>query len=263
MELTPFRIWLLSFAGAAVAFCAIPELRLPLGIAILAGLAVIIRGVVDLRSQLFCPALWRGAPAALQVALTFDDGPDPQITSDILAILQRYGFVATFFVIAEKVRQHPDLCRRALAKGHTIACHDLTHDNFANFRFARPAERDLRQALDIIQTAIGRRPRLYRPPVGLMNPHIARARARLGLRCIGWSRSARDGGNRSLSAIRRIGTLAGPGEVVLLHDVLPEPTYREELLFQIDRLCAEIKRQGLQPVGIGTLFGVEEYKEGL
>jgi peptidoglycan/xylan/chitin deacetylase (PgdA/CDA1 family) len=259
MALTPYRIWLATASATCAALLFLPPLRLILGVLLLIHAAMFIRGIVDLRSRFFCPALFAGDPGSRQIALTFDDGPDPDITPDILAILQRYGFTATFFVIAEKVRRHPDLCRRALAKGHTIACHDLTHGNLSNFRFAQRAEDDIRQALEIIQTAIGRCPRLYRPPVGLMNPHIPRALKRLRLQCVGWSRSGREGGNRILANIRRIGALAGPGEVVMLHDVLPNPVCRAELLFQIDRLCAEIRRQGLRPVSVGAMFGVAEY----
>jgi peptidoglycan/xylan/chitin deacetylase (PgdA/CDA1 family) len=260
MELKPFHYWLLTFSLTIAGIVTLPTAARILLIIVAVGHgALLVRGIVDLKSQFFCTARCAGPPMSQQVCLTFDDGPDPAITPDILHILQRYGYVATFFVVARKAAQHPDICRRALAKGHTIACHDLTHSYLSNVRFTGRAYTEIKQALTIITEVIGRRPMLYRPPVGLMNPHIARALSRLGLHCVGWNRSTRDGGNRMLPKIRRIATLAAPGAIIMLHDVAPVAAYRAEVLAQIEALCAAIKQMGLHPVGVGDMFKVASY----
>ena len=81
-----------------------------------------------------------------------------------------------------------------------------------------------------IKNIIGKKPLLYRPPVGLMNPHVPGVLKKFNMRCIGWSKSAGEAGNRRLAKINKISTLAGAGEVILLHDTLPNPEYKQASL---------------------------------
>jgi peptidoglycan/xylan/chitin deacetylase (PgdA/CDA1 family) len=262
MAVAPYRFWQAGFGLNAAALLLLSgTIRLPLA-ALLAGqIALFIRGIVDIRSQFFCPVLFRGDPAGNAIALTFDDGPDPQLTPDILDQLRQHGFRATFFVVAEKVRRNEALCRRAFEEGHTIACHDLSHSNLSNFRLGRRIAADLHQAQEIITAAIGVRPRLYRPPVGLMNPHVPGALKKVEMSCIGWSASARDGGNRIPGHIARIHSLAAAGHVVLLHDGLPRPEFKPMVLSQLGQLFTSIRELRLKTVSVDQLFGIVPYKE--
>ena len=220
----------------------------------------LIFGIVNLKSGFFCRVRYRSEGEKKRLALTFDDGPEPSLTPAILDLLDEFKFTATFFVIARNVERYPEIIRETARRGHTIACHDLDHLITANFRRHRRMKADIGTASTIIASVLGRRPRLYRPPVGLSNPHLRTALGELGMECIGWDRSVGDGGNRLVRRFARISALGRPGSVVLLHDCLPVPQNREVFLSSLRALCEQMKQDGLTSVSVGSLFGIAEYR---
>lgn len=261
MYLTTYRIWCVTFFISLVLSASLPDYRIYFIALSISHVAVFIAGIFNIRMQFFVRTYYHAPAATGSIALTFDDGPDHSLTIDILEVLKKFAVTATFFVVGDNARQHPDIVKRCFEDGHTIACHDLGHSNLSNFRTTRLQIRDIGSGLDIIQEIIGKRPLLYRPPVGLTNPHTPKALERLHLKCIGWSIRAGENGNRSLINIRKIHTLVKPGSVVLLHDCLPNPAYKQEILHQIEWLCENIKHEGLNTVGVAELFGLRVYED--
>ena len=261
MSITWFHLWIVALIVTPLPWALGLFGSLPTLVCLAVLLMLFAWGICDLRTQFFMRTYWRGDRHTRQVALTFDDGPDPAITGDILDILAKHEIAATFFVVGTNCEQHPDLVKRAQREGHTIACHDLFHSNLSNFRLARKAMREIELSLDIVERIIGRRPKLYRPPVGLMNPRIAAALTHLDLACIGWSRRGHESGNRRIRGIRRISRLGGPGDVVLLHDTVPVPAYKDMIVEQIDQLCGRIRVSGLEMVGVDKLFQLDAYED--
>jgi peptidoglycan/xylan/chitin deacetylase (PgdA/CDA1 family) len=257
----PLLFWFGSLAGLAAAFVLLPEVRWIVAILAVPYVAVFVWGIVDLRSNFFVRAYIHNKGESFAVGLTFDDGPDENITADILDLLKRFGFRATFFVVGVKARANPQLLKRMIADGHVVACHDLTHSLLSNFRLGNAMVRDIAAAQAIVRDIIGAKPLLYRPPVGMANPHLGPALARLGMKCVGWNRSARDAGNRRLGNIRRISSLAvKPGDVVLLHDSLPVAAHKAEILAQMELLFSRMRDAKMVPVGINDLFDITAYK---
>jgi peptidoglycan/xylan/chitin deacetylase (PgdA/CDA1 family) len=154
-----------------------------------------------------------------EVWLTIDDGPDPEDTPRILALLAAHGARATFFVIGEKAVRHPGLIRAITAAGHEVGHHTHTHPQ-ATFWCASPARvrRELDDGLAALRAA-GAEPTRFRPPVGIKNLWLApllRARA---LTCIAWSARAleRQGGGVEAVANRTTRGVA-PGSILLMHE---------------------------------------------
>lgn len=259
MRLTPSLIWCISLGFVALLWILFPVYRWASALVLAAQAAVLVWGVFDIRSQFFGSVPCSRPRERQALALTFDDGPDPALTATVLDLLKRYGYHATFFVVAETAAKFPDLVRRAADEGHTIACHDLHHSPWSNFRMGDTIVHEVGRAQEIIAGIIGRKPLLYRPPVGLMNPHVLPALRRLEMRCIGWSRRAGEAGNRRLERIERIASLAGPGEVILLHDTLPVREHREAFLKALRALLEDIKSHALEPQTIDTFFGIPAY----
>jgi peptidoglycan-N-acetylglucosamine deacetylase len=259
--MTPFRFWISSVVIVVAAFCMLPHVRSLIWILFVPYAVVFVWGIVDLRSQFFLRAFTRNRAETSGVCLTFDDGPDPELTTDVLELLARFDAKATFFVVAEKARRFPYLVKQAHDRGHIIGCHDLSHGNLSNLRFASSMINDIAAAQKIIQNSIGKKPLLYRPPVGLANPHLGTALSRLSMYCIGWSKSAREGGNRRIRNIRAIAGLARAGEVVLLHDCLPKPEYKQEYLARLEKLLEDIKAKRLATIGIDEMFDIPAYEE--
>ena len=120
--------------------------------------------------------------------------------------------------------------------------------------------RDISSANRIIADVTGKYPRLYRPPVGLSNPHLRTALEELGMSCIGWNRSIGDAGNRFAGTFKRIPDLARPGSIILLHDCLPDPAKRDLFLQHLRLLFTSMKKQKLSGVTVSTLLNIPPYR---
>ena len=261
MSMTPFKAWVSLSVFSCAAFFLFPEFRTAISVLVMVLLAVFIRGIVSIRSNFFCKAYCSKPRESEKLSLTFDDGPDPGLTSNVLELLSSYGFTATFFVVGNKAANHPEIVKKAFALGHTIACHDLSHSNFSNFRMSRALLRDISASLRIIEGVIHKKPLLYRPPVGLMNSHIPGVLRQLKMYCIGWNKSARDAGNRRRGKLSKLTQLAQPGCIILLHDCLPKPEFKKEFLENLENLFQVIKGKGLKAVGVGELLNIKAYEE--
>ncbi|MCC6608705.1 MAG: polysaccharide deacetylase family protein [Burkholderiales bacterium] len=174
------------------------------------------------RSQLLGPNLARlPAPAAArgEVALTFDDGPHPEITPRVLDLLDRAEMKASFFLIGERVRRHGPLAREIVARGHAVENHSHRHAAcFACFGVAR-MRREIGEAQAAIADAAGVAPAFFRAPFGIRSPLLAPALAASGLRCASWTRRGFDTVGRDPGKVLgRLTRRLAAGDVLLLHD---------------------------------------------
>lgn len=253
------KVWALSFGLSFLLWVIFPQYRIFFTVILLMHIPVLIWGIIDLRNCFFCKAYFHKAGENKQLALTFDDGPDPNCTPKVLDLLDKYDFHATFFVIAEKAERYPEICQEIVKRGHTIGCHDLNHSFLSNFRFTKQMTREIGTAQQIIKSIIGKTPLLYRPPVGLSNPHLRRALRELNMKCIGWSSSVRDAGNRRIHTFRYFHLMARPGSVILLHDVLPKPGTEELYFMELEKLFIQIQQDNLTSVTVDMLFQEDAY----
>ncbi len=258
MPITPFRGWIITFSLSCLAF-VFPDLRAIATALLFVHAIVFTWGIFDIRSGFFGKVYCRAAGKTNTIALTFDDGPDALLTPAVIDMLAAFGFKATFFVVGRRALYSPETVKRAFDAGHIIASHDLTHALLSNFRLSAALFRDISESQRVIERIIGKRPLLYRPPVGLMNPHVRGVLSRLTMTCVGWSASARDAGNRRTKKLYKLHTLAQPGTIILLHDCLPKPENKQVFLEQLERLLRTIQEKGLQPVGVDELLNVRAY----
>lgn len=182
-------------------------------------------GVLCNTSPLFAPVISR-IPTAGAVALTFDDGPTAQFTSPVLDILDRFSARATFFLIGENVQREKSLAREILDRGHTIGNHTFNHHHTGAMRGTGYWQDQLARTSDIIFAATGKRPALFRAPMGYKTPAQARAVRGLGMTYIGWRQRGFDTLSIPPAAIATyINRRLRPGQIITLHDGL-EPARR-------------------------------------
>ncbi|HSS50243.1 MAG TPA: polysaccharide deacetylase family protein [Thermoanaerobaculia bacterium] len=154
-----------------------------------------------------------------EVALTFDDGPDPHVTLRVLDLLGRHGARATFFCIGERVRAYPEIAAEIARRGHRVENHTQTHPHLFACYPAPALRREILAAQESIQRATGDAPRLFRAPAGLRNPLLDWVLFRAGLRLVSWTRRGFDALERDPRRIsRRLLAGLAPGDVLLLHD---------------------------------------------
>ncbi|SCL63322.1 Polysaccharide deacetylase [Micromonospora citrea] len=154
------------------------------------------------------------------VALTFDDGPDPQYTPQVLAALREHHVRATFCVVGENARNHPDLIRAIVAEGHTLCNHSWNHDVTLGRRSPEVIRADLLRTSEAIRAAVpGATIAYYRQPGGAWTGSVVSVARELGMTPLHWTVDPSDwsapGSGRIAATV-----LAGvvPGSVVLLHD---------------------------------------------
>jgi peptidoglycan/xylan/chitin deacetylase (PgdA/CDA1 family) len=174
------------------------------------------------RSNLLGPNVTRlpeAASARRQVAITIDDGPDPEVTPRVLDLLDAHGQRATFFCIAERVLAHPALAREIVARGHSIQNHTARHRHNFSFLGPRGFASEIARAQDILAETTGQRPTCFRAPAGLRNPFLEPVLHRLGLSLVSWTRrgfDTREGDPAKVMA--RLGRNLQARDILLLHD---------------------------------------------
>jgi len=140
---------------------------------------------VNAGSQLF-GATVRHTGSPRELAITFDDGPNPAITPKLLDLLERYQAKATFFVIGRFVRECPELTREVVARGHLLGNHTETHPNL--FWLSRQAiGEELRRCQEALEAATDARATYFRPPWGYRNPWVVGAARALGMQTVMWT----------------------------------------------------------------------------
>lgn len=163
-----------------------------------------------------------GAAPREEIALTFDDGPNPDVTPRVLDLLDAAGARATFFCIGRHVEAHPEIAAEIVRRGHRIENHTHTHPNLFACYLVPGLRREIEDAQEAIERAAGRRPRLFRAPAGLRNPLLDWVLHRTGLRLVSWTRRGFDGvsgvDQNPATVSRRLLSGLAPGDILLLHD---------------------------------------------
>lgn len=174
------------------------------------------------RSTLLGPnitALPASSAARGEIAITFDDGPDPEVTPRVLDLLDAAGARASFFCVAERAARHRDLCAEIVRRGHGLENHSFGHSHaFALFGMGG-FRRDISRAQAALTEAGGRVPRFFRAPAGIRSPLLEPVLHELGLRLVSWTRRGFDTRSRDPApvAARLMRGLAA-GDILLLHD---------------------------------------------
>jgi len=185
-------------------------------------------------------ALWRGDPKQPVVALTFDDGPKPGITEQLLAILTREQVPATFFVIGRHATAHPDLIRKMADAGMEIENHTYSHPNLTLLP-ERMVEEELMRTVAAVTMAGAPRNKFFRPPGGNLNATVTRIAAKCGLTPCLWTLDADALENGSPARlVEYVVQKAEPGAIILMHN---------GRLTTVDALPAIIR--GLRAKGLG------------
>ena len=191
-----------------------------------------------------------GAAARREIALTFDDGPDPEVTPKVLEILAAREARCTFFCVGERVHAHADLCREIVRRGHTVENHSYRHPEAFMLLGWRNMERQITQGQQAILDVTGIAPRFFRAPLGFRSPLVDPLLHRAGLRLVSWTRRGFDTNTQPRRVVKRLTRKLGAGDILLLHDhnsaITPAGT--PGVLESLPRMLEAIERAGLHCV---------------
>ena len=209
------------------------------------------------RFGFYLPVISRGISGKKAVALTFDDGPDPLTTPQLLGLLLKHQVKATFFVTGKKAAERPELIKAILAQGHSIGNHSYSHNYLVFFKSCRAIAREI-ESTQIILNDFAIRPLAFRPPAGITSFGLRAALLKTGGYVVNFNRRPFDGGNRRISNIaKRILKRIRPDDIVLLHDSRPpDESLIPAWLNEIENLLAGIETKGLMVLPLSELIGM-------
>ncbi|MBF0548102.1 MAG: polysaccharide deacetylase family protein [Candidatus Riflebacteria bacterium] len=184
------------------------------------------------------------------VALTFDDGPHPTLTPQLLDFLKKENVAATFFVIGSRAEVYPDMLIRMVAERHEIGNHGWTHRSLVNLGSSK-ASAELEKTAQLVGALTGKMPSLVRPPFGHTNSSIENMIHKNGWHQIMWDADSRDWQNGSTSQIiRRVMKDLKPRGIILFHDIHPGA------LRALPILIPALKKAGFRFVTVSELIGI-------
>lgn len=225
------------------------------GLAVLgANFAILIALVMCPRCQLLGPNHTRLPPKDAMwgaIALTFDDGPDPIVTPQVLDILEQHGARASFFCIGRQAARYPHLIREILRRGHSVENHSYHHaSSFATFN-TKALYADIQKAQCTLTDAGDQRPRYFRAPMGFRSPLLADALRNLDLTHVAWTRRGYDRILRDPhKVLKRLITNLAAGDILLLHDTTSRKDTPPVVLKVLPLLLEYLTENGLQAIAL-------------
>ncbi|MCB0663419.1 MAG: polysaccharide deacetylase family protein [Saprospiraceae bacterium] len=214
----------------------------------------VIYGSFNINSQVFVPAVCNVPVSKNVLALTFDDGPQPDVTPRVLDILKEKNIKATFFCIGYKLEKNQAIAKRAAEEGHIIGNHSYSHSYYFDFFPKGMVRKELTKTNDLIKKITGKFPRFFRPPYGVTNFSIADAVKMEGETVIGWNIRSFDTVIKDPQRLQeRILSKLAPGSILLLHDHQPA------LIDFLPGLLAAIEERSFEIVPLDQLIGEPAY----
>lgn len=194
---------------------------------------------------------WTGPEEGNLVALTFDDGPNPEYTPQILDVLERYHVKATFFMVGEMAGQYPGVVRQVAAQGSEVADHTMAHPEAPQADGPR-LRQEVRGAAQLLERIGGCKVRFFRPPYGYFDAAFFRACRDEKMDVVLWSVVPRDWEQPPAEVIaQRVAAEIRPGAIVLLHDGGGD---RRQTVKALAAIIEAIQAKGLQPVTLSKLL---------
>lgn len=223
-------------------------------LSIIAGAFLTLQAVLP-GNHFYGPVLSEATTGRKVVALTFDDGPYPPYTAQLLDVLKEADVRATFFLVGRNAKEHPELVRRIAAEGHQIGNHTYNHVDLLKLERQQIAD-EVDRTQQVIAAITGQAPGIVRPPHGFRDSVVLDVMAERNLRVVEWSVSCRDWVNPGVEVIvDRVMRKTKSGSIVLLHDGagIASDASRSQTVEATRRIIRELKARGYQFVTVDGL----------
>lgn len=190
-----------------------------------------------------------------KIALTFDDGPN-EMTVLVLDVLKKYNAKATFFCIGKNIETHTNILKKTIEEGHTIGNHSYSHSPFFDFYRKNEVIAEIEKTDALIESVLGKKTTLFRPPYGVTNPSIRKALVVTMHKTIGWNIRSLDGIIKKEDfLLDRIIKRIKPGGIVLLHDTSIQTVH------VLEQLLSFSQKNNYNVVPLEELLNIKAYED--
>lgn len=222
-------------------------------ILILSLITILYIGVTRHRLNYFYHSINAGSKPG--ISLTFDDGPNPEYTEKVLAILKRKNVQATFFIIGKNIKGKEDLLRKIYKEGHIIGNHSMNHTYWFNSLPGSKIAKEILETEQKIEAVIGQKPNYYRTPFGLTSPNVAKGIKKAKVTSIGWNfRSFDTMAKDEKVLLNKLKKYAKNTSIALLHD---NNKFTTAVLEDYIDYCFT---NGIKIVSLDEMIGIKAYK---
>ena len=214
-------------------------------------LAILLFWSFPIRTYAKIPVFRSVPTTSKKIAITFDDGPHPRLTPQILGILEKYNVKATFFMVGCNVLLYPQAAQQVILSGHEVGNHTFSHRHISAMNeYALQAE--IERCEDALEELCEYRPHLFRPPQGVLNSDVEHCSARGDYTVVLWSLDTRDWENKNAQSIADtiLSNIKG-GDIILMHDYVGVGSQTPQAL---ELLLPRLLEQGFVPVTVSELL---------
>jgi peptidoglycan/xylan/chitin deacetylase (PgdA/CDA1 family) len=192
-----------------------------------------------------------------KVALTFDDGPDPRFTPQILDLLKEYNVKATFFLMGARAKAYPDLVKRIKDEGHIIGNHTYWHPNLVEAADVEVLEREVTKTENTLNELIGYQTKLFRAPYGFLYNELVEKLRDMNYTVVGWSVDSLDW-HESPPEVIAYNVLSNihPGAIILMHDGAAWDEDRTNTIKSLRQIIPTLKEQGMKFETVPELLNI-------
>ena len=216
--------------------------------------AIIAYGLFNVGSNFFMKVICSENTNQKVIALSFDDGPVPEYTPQVLQVLKEESVPAAFFCIGKRIIQNQDLFRKVHEEGHIIGNHSFSHTPLFDLMPSNLMLAEVRKTDEAIKRSIGVQPKLFRPPYGVTTPAMGKVMKAGGYIAIGWNiRSLDTVARNDIRLLNKLIRLLKPGAVILLHDT------QKITLSILPRFIQAARNEGYEFVRLDKLLNVQSY----
>jgi peptidoglycan/xylan/chitin deacetylase (PgdA/CDA1 family) len=215
---------------------------------------LLFRGSYYVGSQFYIKTICAAVTRQKVIAISFDDGPAPDYTPQVLQVLQEHQVPAAFFCIGKRVLEHPGLFKQVHEQGHIIGNHSYSHATWFDLYSSTKMYADLQQMDAAMQEVLGLKPLLFRPPYGVTNPNLAKAIRKGGYIPVGWNvRSLDTVIKDNDKLLQRVVKGVRPGAVILFHDT------SKATLDMLPAFIAHVRSAGYDIVRLDKMLNLSAY----
>lgn len=252
--LKPRNIFLILYISIFMVYLFLPWDKIFFIVLCLIFLSNLVYFSANICSQVYIKTLCKANTNNKSIAITFDDGPNSNITPELLKTLDLYNVKAAFFCVGKQIENNPELLKELNQKGHIVGNHTWSHDKWFDLFSSKKMKIEIEKTNNLIFEIINKKVKLFRPPYGVTNPNVKKAIKNYDFHTIGWSIRSLDTIYNTKKTLKRIKKNLSPGDIILFHD-------KHEHVIEILKLFFEYcEKEEYEIVRLDKLLNIEAYK---